>query len=224
MRSCEDQGRACTGNAAAGDRRQPHTPCFVAGSRLATPRGPVPIEALCVGDLVLTRDNGFRPIRWIGGRAFGREALAAYPELHPVRIRRGAFGADVPSADLVVSPQHRILLSGGAAAGHDPEPEILAAAIDLVTLGLAVVEEVATVTYYHVMFDIHEIVWANGCWSESFLPEAAALDGLHDAQLREILTIFPELATQAGQRAYRPARRMLSLDPKMPRRVASHAA
>lgn len=204
--------------------RRPHTPCFVAGSRIATPSGPLPIEALCVGDLVLTRDNGFRPIRWIGGRAFDPKALADFPELLPVRLARGAFGADLPAADLMVSPQHRVLLSGGRIPHPSGEAEILAAAIDLVTLGLASVEEVASVTYYHLMFDQHEIVSANGCWSESFLPEAAALDGLHDAQLREILMIFPELATRAGQRAYQPARAMLVLDPKEPLRTATPRA
>ncbi|KAB2885600.1 MAG: Hint domain-containing protein [Albidovulum sp.] len=217
-------GVECSSTSASGARRRPHTPCFGAGSRIATQAGPVAIEALCVGDMVLTRDNGFRPIRWIGGRAFGAAALNDFPELRPVRIRRGAFGSDVPSADLLVSPQHRVLLSGHHVPVESAEAEILAAATDLVTLGLAEVEETATVTYYHMMFDQHEIVWADGCWSESFLPEAAALDGLHDAQLREILTIFPELATRAGQRAYLPARRMLSLDPREPARIAPRAA
>ncbi len=221
-RSIGEVGRADAG--AGASRRPPHTPCFVAGSRIATAEGPVAIETLRVGDRVLTRDNGYRPIRWIGGREFGAGALADFPELRPVRIARGAFGADVPSADLMVSPQHRMLLAGAQAAGHGDETEILAAATDLVTLGLASVEEVRSVTYYHVMFDAHEIVWANGCWSESFLPEAAALDGLHDAQLREILTIFPELASRAGQRGYEPARRFLTLDPRAPARPAARAA
>lgn len=216
--------KGCGTGGAKGARRAPHTPCFVAGSRLATPAGPTPVEALRVGDRVLTRDNGYRPIRWIGGRAFDAATLADFPELQPVRVARGAFGADVPSADLLVSPQHRMLLAGGDAARHGEETEILAAAIDLVTLGLAAVEPAREVTYYHIMFDAHEIVWANGCWSESFLPEAAALDGLHDAQLREILTIFPELATRAGQRGYEPARRFLTLDPKAPARPAARAA
>ena len=214
----------CGSTGAEGPRRPPRTPGFVAGSRIATQAGPVAIESLCVGDLVLTRDNGFRPIRWIGGRAFDTSALNDYPELRPVRIRRGAFGSDVPSADLLVSPQHRVLLSADHVPVASAEAEILAAATDLVTLGLARVEETAAVTYYHMMFDQHEIVWADGCWSESFLPEASALDGLHDAQLREILTIFPELATMAGQSAYLPARRMLSLDPREPVRIVPRAA
>jgi hypothetical protein len=225
MRGKSDGGQGGRSGAPTGERqRPPHTPCFVAGSRIATPQGAAAIETLRVGDLVLTRDNGYRPIRWIGGREFGAEALADFPELLPVRVRRGAFGADVPSADLLVSPQHRMLLAGSDAAGHGDETEILAAATDLVTLGLAIPEAVCGVTYFHIMFDHHEIVWANGCWSESFLPEAAALDGLHDAQLREILMIFPELATRAGQRAYEPARRLLSLDPKAPMRVPVSAA
>lgn len=218
------RGTEGEGTGAGRPRRPPHTPCFAAGSRIATPDGPVPVEDLRRGDLVLTRDNGFRPIRWIGGRAFDATALAEFPELQPVRVPRGTFGSDVPSADLLVSPQHRVLLAGHQVAPKQAEAEILASASDLVTLGLACVQAVDSVSYFHMLFDTHEIVWANGCWSESFLPEAAALEGLHAAQLREILTIFPALATRLGQAAYRPARSVLSLDPREPVRLAQRAA
>jgi hypothetical protein len=202
-----------TGRKAPGAAAQPRTPCFVAGSRIATLGGAAAVENLRVGDRVLTRDNGYRKIRWIGGREFDARALAGFPELRPLRIAGGLLGADQPAADLCVSPQHRVLLTGALARGIGGETETLVAATDLVRLGLAAMSDVASVVYYHLMFDAHEVILAEGCWSESFLPEAAALDGLHDAQLHEILTIFPELASRAGQRAYLPARQLLAPAP-----------
>ncbi len=187
-------------------RQAPHTPCFTAGTEIATARGPVPIEDLRVGDRVLTRDNGYRPIRWIGARRFDAAALAEFPDLQPVRIRKGALGNGLPERDLTVSPQHRMLLIGAGAEALADETEILVAATDLVEMGIAEPAHHIEVVYYHLMFDAHEIVWGNGCWSESFLPEAVALEGLHSAQRREILMIFPELATPGGQLAYGPAR------------------
>lgn len=184
----------------------PHTPCFTAGTEIATPRGPIPIEDLRAGDRVLTRDNGYRPIRWIGARRFEAAVLADYPELQPVRIAAGALGDGRPARDIVVSPQHRMLLTGAEAIRLAGESEILLAAVDLIDFGVAEPAPFDAVVYVHILFDAHEIVCANGCWSESFLPEAAALDGLHTAQRREILTIFPELATSAGQAAFALAR------------------
>lgn len=187
-------------------RTAPHTPCFVGGTEIATDKGPAPIEDLRVGDRVLTRDNGYRRIRWIGARHFDSLALREYPDLRPVTLERGSLGPGMPERDLTVSPQHRILLTGKMAIDLGGETEILAPAVDLHAVIGTRKNDSVEVTYYHILFDAHEIVWANGCWSESFLPEAAALDGLHEAQLQEILTIFPELASDAGLAEFSPAR------------------
>lgn len=191
------------------------TPCFTGATEIATDRGPVEIEQLRVGDRVLTRDNGYQPIRWIGARRFDVADLAEFPELRPIRISANAVAPGVPRRDLTVSPQHRLLLTGADALELGGETEILAAAIDLMSILTAAPADVDGVTYYHIMFDAHEIVWANGCWSESFLPEAAALDGLHSAQREEILKIFPELDTDAGQLAYPAARIGISVRPQL---------
>ena len=213
-------GSSCAGRSSPG-RAAPHTPCFTAGTEIATHRGPVPIEDLCAGDRVLTRDNGYRPIRWIGARRFDADMLAAYPELQPVRIPAGALGAGCPARNIVVSPQHRMLLTGAEAIRLAGESEILLAAADLIGLGVAAPAPLDAVIYFHILFDAHEIVWANGCWSESFLPEAAALEGLHSAQRREILTIFPELATSDGQAAFGLARTAFVPAAPVPVRVAA---
>lgn len=186
--------------------KAPHTPCFTSGTEIATNRGPVTIDELRVGDLILTRDNGYRPVRWIGARRFDATALNQYPELHPICIPAGAIDRGVPSRDLVVSPQHRLLVTGNDALALGGETEILAAAVQLGSVYQAGPAEVETVIYYHLMFDAHEIIWANGCWSESFLPSMDTLEGLHSAQREEILKIFPTLATETGQASYPAAR------------------
>ncbi|MEZ5868180.1 MAG: Hint domain-containing protein [Defluviimonas denitrificans] len=177
--------------------KAPYTPCFVAGCRIATDHGAVAVEDLRVGDRVLTRDHGYRPIRWIGAREFTEETLTDFPELRPVTIAAGALDGLLPSADLTVSPQHRMLI-------RDPEggEEVLVPAISLTARGGIAVAGQGGVIYYHLMFDAHEVICSEGAWSESFLPDADALAGVHSAQLREILTIFPELARPAGLVSY----------------------
>lgn len=191
-------------------RKAPYTPCFVAGSRIATDHGAVAVEDLCLGDRVLTRDHGYRPIRWIGAREFSHAQLLDYPELRPVTIAAGALDGVLPLADLSVSPQHRMLLRDDDAVTGDREILVPAVALTGQT-GISQAAE-GGVIYYHLMFDAHEVICSEGAWSESFLPEAAALGGMHSAQLTEILMIFPELATTAGIAAYGSARICIGRD------------
>lgn len=184
----------------------PHTPCFTVGTRVATDKGAVAIEDLRLGDLVLTRDNGYRPLRWIGARSFDAAELRRYPQLQPLRIAAGALGEGMPSRDMLVSPQHQLLLFGILARAWGGETEMLAPAVTLDYLPGVTREVQSAVTYVHVMFDAHEVIWADGCWSESFLPAAATLGGMHEAQRAEILAIFPELATDQGQAGFAAAR------------------
>ena len=90
--------------------------CFDEGTLISTPAGVVPIEELRVGDMVQTRDNGPQRLLWVGPRRLGAAELATNPHLHPVLLQAGCFGL---ARDLVVSPQHGILLHhdtrGGAA-------------------------------------------------------------------------------------------------------------
>lgn len=184
----------------------PRTPCFTSGTLVATDQGPILIEDLRAGDRVLTRDNGYRPILWIGSRHFDSEELDRYAELQPIVIAKGALGPDAPSCDMKVSPHHRMLLSGSQALGFGNETEVLAAAIDLTGIPGICQTKQDSVTYFHLMFEEHEVIRADGCWTESFLPEASVLDHMSRAQRHEILTIFPELAFADGIVAYEPAR------------------
>ncbi len=137
--------------------------CFVKGTRIATPDGPRAIETLAEGDLVLTCDNGPQPILWISRRTSPGDADHA-----PIRICKGALGN---TADLLVSPQHRMLIKGWRAElffGHD---EVLVAAKHLAVGNDRIhVMSVPEVEYLHLLLDGHQLVWAEGAPCESFDP------------------------------------------------------
>ncbi|MEZ5912906.1 MAG: Hint domain-containing protein [Paracoccaceae bacterium] len=180
-------------------------PCFLRGTRIATPDGEVAIEDLCAGDMVLTRDRGAQPIRWIGSRrVLGTGRLA------PIRIAAGHLGN---RRDLWVSPQHRMLLGGWHCELHFGVEEVLAAAKHLIDEASVRRMPGGEVDYFHMLFDHHEIVWAEGAPSESFHPGAEGLASLDTGAQAEILALFPELAgARAGETAggYGPtARRCL---------------
>ena len=173
-------------------------PCFTPGAMIDTRRGPVAVEELREGDRVLTRDNGFRTIRWIGSRTLDAATLAAAPQLRPVCIRRDAFGPGMPARDMVVSPQHRMLLAGAGVELHAGETEVLVAARHLGLRTLRPLPALAEVTYLHLLFDGHEIVRADGAWTESFQPGRHVADAMEAAVREELLTIFPALGQSEG--------------------------
>jgi hypothetical protein len=181
--------------------------CFAAGTRIATPDGDRPVELLRPGDAVLTRDQGPQPLRWVGVTRVDAARLAALPAFVPVRIRAGAFGPGRPARDTHVSQQHRLLITGWRAELLFGEGEVLVAARHLLDgAGVSLACDLASVTYVHLMFDGHEVVFANGLEAESFLPGPGAMAGV-EADLRaELLALFPDLADED---APRPARALL---------------
>ena len=172
-------------------------PCFTPGTLIDTVRGSVAVEDLTPGDLILTRDSGYRPIRWIGRRDLGIADLLARPEFRPVLIRAGALGPECPARDMMVSPQHRMLITGAKAELVTGEAEVLVAAIHLTGRPGICRAPAEPVSYIHLLFDAHEIVRADGAWSESFQPGLATMGGMDLAQRDELLALFPELAAGA---------------------------
>jgi hypothetical protein len=139
--------------------------CFLEGTLIATPDGPRPVEDLRIGDLVLTADGAVAPVRWMGRRtlqAFGPEGyLRADPlRVMPIRIRAGALGAGLPERDLLVSPDHAILID-----------DILVQAGALVN-GFSVVREnrlPERFTFHHVELADHALILAEGVPAETFV-------------------------------------------------------
>ncbi|MEO0938406.1 MAG: Hint domain-containing protein [Pseudomonadota bacterium] len=173
-------------------------PCFTTGTLIQTPAGDRPIEALRVGDLVVTRDNGPRPIRWIGSRDLTVDDLRHNEKLRPVLIEAGAFGNSCPT---LVSPQHGVLVADPACGGD----EKMARAVHLARVsgsGVRMAAALRPVTYVHLMFDQHEVVQSNGMWSESFYPGKWGFAALAPPQRHELMRLFPGLGWQDPQKAY----------------------
>lgn len=168
--------------------------CFTPGVLIETPRGARPVERLTVGDLVETLDHGYRPVRWVGRKTVGSEVLAQAPRLRPIRIRAGALGCGLPRATLVVSPQHRLLISSKIVRRMFGLDEVLVPAKSLIGLpGIERDNSCEAVTYLHVLLDEHEVLIANGAPAESLFNGPMALQSLDAVALREIGELFPEV-------------------------------
>lgn len=168
--------------------------CFTPGTRIATPDGPRMVQDLREGDLVQTKDSGAQEVLWVGSRRMTGARLFAMPKLRPIRFRTGALGVERPDQELIVSPDHRMLIRGRAARALFNTDEVLVAARDLVN-GQTIVIDMALkeVTYVHLLLSSHQVLWANGIETESFHPAQADLTSLADADRMRLLAMFPAL-------------------------------
>ena len=162
---------------------------------ITTEQGPVAVENLRVGDRVLTKDNDYQEIRWIGSRNLSQADLIARPKLRPVCIPAGSLGLNLPARDLWVSRQHRMLVQSKIAERMFDVTEVLIPAIKLCELDGIYVDDTATdVTYFHILFDAHQVIYAENAPSESLDTGAEALKSLSIQAREEIFALFPEIA------------------------------
>lgn len=179
--------------------------CFHADTLIETETGKICAGDLQVGDMVVTRDNGLQPIRWIGRRSISEAQLNAAPNLRPVRIRKNALGI-TPTADLMVSQQHRILCRSLIAQRMFNTDEVLVAAKHLLPLpGVEIADDLNEVTYVHFLFDDHQIVMSNDAETESLFTGPEALKTVGPKALDEIFAIFPELMNAPSDQMVRQA-------------------
>ncbi|MCV2880629.1 Hint domain-containing protein [Actibacterium sp. XHP0104] len=163
--------------------------CFTPGVRIRTPSGTCEIEKLQVGDLVVTKDRGARPVRWIGKRT-----IDASGDHAPICFAKGAIGN---RRELLVSPQHRMLVRDWRAQVYFGQREMLIAAKHLINDTTITRSPRDSITYIHLLFDQHEIIYAEGVATESFHPGDYILDT--DAGIRaELQALFPELSQDKG--------------------------
>ena len=180
----------------AGARTAGGVICFTPETRLATPQGPRMIRDLRQGDLIETRDNGPQEVLWRGHRRMTGARLYAMPYLRPIRLKAGALGKDRPDDDLLVSPQHRMLVQGAAAQALFNTQEVLVAAEDLLNdHSIMVDHSLREVTYVHILLARHNVIWANGLETESFHPSNTALDTVDPGQLGSLLQLLPGIDT-----------------------------
>lgn len=169
-------------------------PCFARGTLIETDKGEVPIENLRCGDRVRTLDHGFQEIRWIGNRLLSNIDLQVKENLYPIHIRAGALGRNLPRSDLLVSPQHRILVRSKIAHRIFGTEEVLVSAKQLLAIeGIDIDDQVKQVDYFHILFDHHEIIYSNGAQTESLYLGPEAQKAIGRKTVDEIAELFPEL-------------------------------
>lgn len=160
--------------------------CFTPDTQIVTPQGSRTVQDLRPGDLVVTRDHGLQPIRWIKSRT-----VPALDRFAPIRIKQGVLSGQ--QEDILVSPQHRMLFTGYQSELLFGDSEVLVSAKHLVDGRDVTIETGGFVTYYHILFDEHEIIYANGAASESFHPGEIGLSAVTDEARDELFALFPEL-------------------------------
>ena len=144
-----------TGHAQSG--HAPH--CFMAGTLVATPAGTVAVETLKIGDAVVLHEGGAAPVTWIGRQTVST-VFSDKLRVLPVRVSAGALGEGMPGRDLLISPEHAVLLDG-----------MLVQAGALVN-GVSITRETQvpeTFTYYHVEVPNHALILAEGVPAETFV-------------------------------------------------------
>ncbi len=192
----------------------PGTVCFAEGTRILTEDGEVAVQDLKVGDSVKTLDQGSQPIRLIVKRHldFSRED----PRHKPIEFKPGSLGPDLPASHLCVSPQHRIFLRLG-------EEEYLVTAKGLThRKGIRVKEGCKAVTYYHIIFDRHQIVFSEGAATEAFYPGPQAVGAVDHEVFKELVNLFPSLDDPTSAEAAILSRP--TIRPSQAKRVISRSA
>lgn len=175
-------------------------PCLTAGTMILTPQGEVPVENLRPGDRVHTLDNGVQPLLWAARRHIPQATLQCHPGFVPVRFSRAFTGTE---RSLRVSPQHCLLQ-------RQPGREVLVRAAHLADLPgnqARRAVDAPGVTYVHLMFAHHQIIWSNGVPSESFYPGPWGLAMLDPAAQLSLARLFPRLAVLGALVGYGPTAR-----------------
>lgn len=165
--------------------------CFAAGSVVRCKSGLQPIETITTGDLIWTADQGYQPVAWV---AATHVDLTEAPDLAPVEILRGALGPKTPERPVLVSPEHRVLMTGHRLELYAGLDEALVSARLLVN-GKTIRQrsDLSEVLYFHLMFSHHEILDSGGLFSESYHPEAQSLAALAPEQRDALYQDYPHL-------------------------------
>jgi hypothetical protein len=167
--------------------------CFEAGTLIETIDGPRAIETLEDGNMIETRDGGMQPLRWSGCTT-----VVATGDLAPVVITAGTFGS---TTDLVVSPQHAVLITGWRAELFYGEDKVLVRAVDLLDHDGVNRRLGGVVNYWHILFDAHQVVTASDLWSERLYPGEMTMDAISPKSRCEINELLEDITTYGPKAA-----------------------
>ncbi len=166
-------------------------PCFSGAAMIATETGERPAREIRVGDRIPTRDNGVQIVRYVASRHLTQDQLHQNPDLTPIRIAAGALGDGLPRRDLVVSPQHALLVQSQTAELLTGESEVLVRAKWLLILpGVDYILPEDGIDYVHFLFDRHEIVFAEGSQTESLFLGDRTIETFDTEAETELRAIF----------------------------------
>lgn len=173
--------------------------CLTRGTLIGTSDGSRPVEDLRAGDRIITRDHGMQPLRMVHSRTITGAEFQDNRNFWPVRIAAGALGFGLPVRDLWVSPQHRMLISHIRFSLLYNDPDVLVRAKSLCGSfeHVCVDQALTEVTYFHLVFDRHEIIYAESAPTESFHPGQEGVAGLSHEARTELYEIFPSLRVGA---------------------------
>ncbi|WP_347864063.1 Hint domain-containing protein [Planktomarina sp.] len=101
--------------------------CFTAGTSILTADGKKTVETLTIGAQIVTQSGEAKPLISLNIRNLGPDELFSRPKLWPIVIDPGALGTNIPSEQLCVSPQHRILVNSKIAQRMAGEPVLVPA-------------------------------------------------------------------------------------------------
>ena len=149
-------------------------PCLGTGTMIATAEGPAPIDWLRPGDRVLTRDNGYQPILWLGQHTMPRRAP---PETRPLLLAAECFGAALPERDVMLSPGTGVLLAGHELELWFGESEMFARACHALPKAEA---GPGRQQMYSLLLATPEVILAEGMWVSSVHADAGYLALLPD--------------------------------------------
>jgi VCBS repeat-containing protein len=171
-----------------------NTPCFTPGTMILTATGPRAVEDLRIGDLVVTRDEGLQPIRWVGRKKITGARLVAFEDMRPIRLPADLLAPGWPTKTTDVSPLHRVLVRDPSCRLWLGQDEVLVPAKMLVGYGgVHVAQDLTGFDYIHILFDAHQVIYANGLPAESFHPGHIGLSGFEEEAREELLRLFPSL-------------------------------
>jgi len=170
--------------------------CFSGDTGILTPKGTRLASELTVGDLVET-ESGPKPLKWIGRRIVTAKEMEHDSRLAPVRICKGALGGGLPSRDLLVSRQHRVLVHSRIAARMFGHVNVLVSAIRLTQMpGIFLDDTVGDIEYIHLLLDTHEVLFAENAPAESLYLGDQTYGAMTPEARDEIELIFPDLRSK----------------------------
>jgi hypothetical protein len=176
--------------------------CLTTGAAVQTKNGLVNVEDLAAGMQILTYEGEYQTLRKVFSRNVGEVELKENQKLFPVRICAGALGNGLPTQDLLVSRQHRMLVSSPIVKRMFDKTNVLVASVRLISLpGIFVDGSIKNIKYFHLLFDRHEVIFANGAATESLFLGVEAMKSLPIQSKEELRAIFPDLMGSLGSRS-----------------------